>query len=176
MLCQAGNRFDEGKTIMKCYTLSEKKVEEGVSLAGLPVDASFGKATSTDSLKVVILMKERDGIVPDELLEEDAGRAAAVGRVMLTKSGKDSKGRFAVLYNPREWFLDSTTGGDGFVVYRSRGGFIAVSRGKNFTMRSSDGSLRLSVSKNGAPVVSETGKTPVNKSAPGEDWFLATME
>jgi hypothetical protein len=160
---------------MKCYTLTEKEIRPGVLLEGLPTDGSFGKNVSAESVKIVILIKERDGIVPDELLDADAGRATACGRVVLSKSGKDSKGRFAVLYDPRQWFLDPSTGKDGFIVHRSRTGFIAVSRGKGFLMRSADGSMRLAP-KDGSPSLRPTGKEPVRIPKPDEGWTLATME
>lgn len=174
-LVKRANPAGHGKINMKCYTLTEKEIRPGASLEGIPTDASFGKATETESFKIVIMMKERDGIIPDELLDEDAGRASACGRIVLTKSGKDSKGRFAIRYDPRQWFLDPSTGNDGFIVFRSREGFIAVSRGKAFLMKSADGSKRLSV-KNGNPALSDTGRTPLKLPGPDDGWVLATME
>ena len=175
-MSSGGCRLDTEKNNMKCYTLSENEIKPGISLEGLPVDGSFGNETTADGIRIVILLKERDGIVPDELLDADAGRASACGRIVLTKAGKDSRGRFAVLYDPREWFLDSSSGEDGFIVHRSRTGFIAVSRGKAFTMKSADGSLKLGVGKGSAPVITKTGSIPMKIPQPGEGWFLATME
>jgi len=160
---------------MKCYTLNEKEITPGVSLEGLPVDGSFGKEATAENVKLVILLKERDGISPSELLDEDPGRMAACGKIVLTKSAKDSKNRFLVLYDPRQWFLDPSSGKDGFIAYRSRGRFMAVARGRGFLMKNSDGSLRVSAGKSG-PAVQTTGKTPLKIPGPDEGWILATME
>ena len=175
LLVKRNNPFDTEKTSMKCYTLTENEISQGISLEGLPVDESFGEDQTADVVKVIVMLKERDGIVPDELLDDDVGRASACGRIVLTKSKKDSKGRFIILYDPRQWFIDPMSGKDGFLLYRSRKCFLAVARGSRFSMKNSEGSMKLAIGRNG-PVLSKTGAIPVSLPKPDEGWVLATME
>lgn len=173
-VCQAAPARGPGFFEMKCYTLSDKIVA-GIPLEGLPTDSSLSGKSSATSVKVKFLFRDRDGFQPEELLDEDVGRASACARVVLSKSSKRPDGRFVVLYDPREWFLDRSSGSDGNIVYRSRKWFMAVSTGPSFRMGKLDGSKALSVEK-GEPVVSDTGKPVPSLPDPGDGWFMATME
>lgn len=159
---------------MKCYTLSEKDVKPGVPLEGMPVDGTLKNVTTAKDLKVILVFRERDGIVPDELLEEDLGRASACGRVILSASNEPSKGRFLVWYDPRVWYIDASCGDSGAVLYRSRKGFLAVARGESFRMRRLEGKGVVGVVKGKPAIVEEA--TELKPPDPNDGWFLATME
>lgn len=141
----------------------------------MPVDNTLDGVETVKNFKVMFLFKDRDGISPDELLDEDISRASAISTVVLSKSTDNTKGRFAIVYNPREWFIDPSSGKDGFLVYRSRSVFMALSVGPAFRMRRIDGTKRLSVSR-GVPVISDGAVKKQPTQVVEEGWFLATME
>ena len=161
---------------MKCYTLSDNSVSQGVDLAGLPVDDTLSGVKNVRTMKLMILFRERDGILPEQLLDEDVGRASACGRVVVTKSSKNTAARFVVFFDPRKWFVDPSCGKSGFVVYRSRDRFAAFAKDQGFRMRSADGSSVLSVDSKWSPKVESDANRRTPSAKPEDGWFLATME
>ena len=160
---------------MKCYTLSDNNVSQGVDLAGLPVDSTLAGVKSARTMKLMILFRERDGILPEQLLDEDVGRASACGRIVVTKSAKNTAARFVVFFNPRKWFVDPACGKSGFVVYRSRERFAAFARDTGFRMRSADGLSELTVDQKWTPKV-DSRPDALPDVKPPDGWFLATMD
>ena len=159
---------------MKCFTLSDNEIMSKVDLNGLPVDASLSGKKEMDTLKVVAMMPDREGIDPESLFGGDFGRATACCSIMFSKSEEDTDDRVMIKFDPRKWVLDCDCK-DGFLVYRSRDFFIAIGNTKDFKMKRISGGAEMLI-EDTIPVIKEKWSPPKDLPDVDDGWFIATME
>ena len=157
---------------MRCYTLSEDAIEQGIRVDGLPRDGSLEGAERVDSLRVVAAMPERDGIDPETLFSQDFGRASACCPIIFGKPEEDTDGRLMVAFDPRKWTIRH----GGSLVFRSRDVFVAIGMDETFTLGRVDGKAEMRVTDDGPVVESTEGGKLMKLPSPDEGWFLATVE
>lgn len=161
---------------MKCYTIKNNKISEGIDTEGLPCDKTLKNVKNAKNLMVVAGMPERDGIYPEEVFNDNLENATACCRIVFSVSEEDTDGRFLVAYDPREWIPDKAAGCSSALVFRSRSVFIAVSMDNaSFKMKSLKGDSEIVVEK-GLPKIIEGYMSYEELPEPEEGWFLAKMQ
>jgi len=161
---------------MKCYSVKNNEISEGIDVAGLPCDASLVGAGIVPAVMVNAGIPERDGVYPEQVFQDSLESAMACSRVVFSKAEEDTEGRFILAYDPREWIPDRESGSRLVIVYRSRERFLAMSlEDGHFKMKNIRTSQSI-VDKEGRPEIVETKDEPVELPDPEDGWFWATMQ